>query len=108
MALSDERKYPVREFTAFAEAVRRYVETTKEDSKIRKSVLNSVNGLRDFIQLERKRVPGDIVFQADRLECLLFAGYDPSVEGDEPPGLESSFQSKSFSDCGPADHTGVR
>jgi hypothetical protein len=60
---------------------------TKDDTKIHKSVVNSVNGLRDFIRLERKSIPGDIVFQADRLECLLFAGYDPSFEGDEPPGL---------------------
>jgi hypothetical protein len=87
MALSDRRKYPVKEFAAFAEAVRRYVEMTKDDIKIHKSVVNSVNGLREFIQLERKRIPGDIVFQADRLECLVFAGYDPSFEGDEPPGL---------------------
>ncbi|HEY1949967.1 MAG TPA: hypothetical protein VGG97_23360 [Bryobacteraceae bacterium] len=86
MVLSD-RRYPVKEFAAFAEAVRRYVEMTKDDTKIHKSVVNSVNGLREFIQLERKRVPGDIVFQADRLECLLFAGYDPSFEGDEPPGF---------------------
>lgn len=87
MALSDKRRYPVKEFTAFAEAVRRYLEMTKDDPKIHKSVVNSVNGLRDFIRLERKSIPGDIVFQADRLECLLFAGYDPSFEGDEPPGL---------------------
>ncbi len=87
MALSDKRKYPVKEFAAFAEAVRRYIEMTKDDTKIHKSVVNSVNGLRDFIRLERKSIPGDIVFQADRLECLLFAGYDPSFKGDEPPGL---------------------
>jgi hypothetical protein len=87
MALSDKQKYPVKEFAAFAEAVRRYVEITKNDTKIHKNVVKAVNGLREFIQLERKRIPGDIVFQADRLECLLFAGYDPSFEGDEPPGL---------------------
>jgi hypothetical protein len=52
MALSDKRKYPVKEFAAFAEAVRRYVEMTKDDTKIHKGVVNSVNGLRDFIQLE--------------------------------------------------------
>jgi hypothetical protein len=81
MALSDKRRYPVKEFAALAEAVRRYVELTKDDTMIHKSVVNSVNGLREFIQLERKRIPADIVFQANRLECLLFAGYDPSFEG---------------------------
>jgi len=45
------------------------------------------NGLREYLAVERKRVPGDVLFEADRLECQLFAGYDPSFEGDEPPGL---------------------
>jgi hypothetical protein len=25
--------------------------------------------------------------EAQRLECLLFIGYDPFFDGDEPPGL---------------------
>jgi hypothetical protein len=54
---------------------------------IHKSVVRAVNGLREFLELERKRIPGDILFEADRLECELFAGYDPSFHGDEPPGL---------------------
>jgi hypothetical protein len=87
MALSDKRRYPVKEFAVFAQAVRHYVELTKDDTKIHKGVVKAVNGLREFIQIERKRIPGDVVFQADRLECLLFAGYDPRFEGDEPPGL---------------------
>jgi hypothetical protein len=37
--------------------------------------------------MERKRIPGDILFEADRLECHLFAGYDPNFHGDEAPGL---------------------
>jgi hypothetical protein len=43
--------------------------------------------LREFLEVERKRIPGDILFEADRLECRLFAGYDPNFDGDEPPGL---------------------
>jgi hypothetical protein len=46
-----------------------------------------MNGLLQSLELERKRVPGEILYQADRLESLLFAGYDPHFEGDEPPGL---------------------
>ena len=38
-------------------------------------------------EVERKRVPGKVLYEADRLECLFFAGYDPHFEGDEPPGL---------------------
>jgi hypothetical protein len=53
--------------------------------------VQAVNGLREFLQVERKRIPGSILFEADRLECQFFAGYDPSFDGDEPPGLEALF-----------------
>jgi hypothetical protein len=46
-----------------------------------------VNGLREFLQVERKRIPGNVLFEADRLECQLFASYGPSFDGDEPPDL---------------------
>ena len=87
MALSNKRKYPVAEFKAFVESARRYVEMTAGDAMVHKSVVQAVNGLREFLQVERKRIPGDILFEADRLECQFFAGYDPSFDGDEPPDL---------------------
>jgi hypothetical protein len=87
LALSGKRKYPVQEFKAFVQSVRRYIEMTAGDPMIHRSVAGAVNGLREFLEVERKQVPGDILFEADRLECEFFAGYDPSFEGDEPPGL---------------------
>jgi hypothetical protein len=87
MALSNQRKYPVAEFKAFVQSARRYIEITTGDPMIHKSVSRAVNGLREFLELERKRIPGDILFEADRLECQLFAGYDPNFDGDEPRGL---------------------
>ena len=87
IALSSKRKYPSEEFSAFVQSVRRYIELTKRDAKMHKSVAEAVHGLREFIQVERSRIPEDVVFEADRLECQLFAGYDPSFEGEEPPGL---------------------
>jgi hypothetical protein len=87
LALSDKRKYPVREFNAFLRSARRYIEITAGDSMIHKSVAQAVNGLREFLQAERKRIPGNVLFEADRLECQLFGGYDPKFDGDEPPGL---------------------
>jgi hypothetical protein len=86
-ALSDKRKYPLREFRAFVQSARRYIELTSADPMIHKSVARAVNGLREFLQVERKRIPGDVLFEADRLECLVFLGYDPKFDGDEPPGL---------------------
>ena len=41
----------------------------------------------EFLEMERKQIPGDILFEADRLECEFFDGYGPSFAGDEPPGL---------------------
>jgi len=32
-------------------------------------------------------VPDEVLLEAERLECLLFSGYDPHFDGDEPPGL---------------------
>jgi hypothetical protein len=62
-ALAGSRKgYPTREFRSFATVV-------------------------EYLRSERKRVPGNILLEAERLECLLFLGYDPHFDGDEPPGL---------------------
>jgi hypothetical protein len=83
----NQRKYPIREFREFVEAVRNYVEKTRSDDMIHRAVVGAVNGLVDGLTLERKRVPGEVLFEADRLECLVFLGYDPNYEGDEPPGL---------------------
>jgi hypothetical protein len=46
-----------------------------------------VNGLVQYLRSERKRVPEEILLEAERLECLLFLGYDPHFDGDEPSGL---------------------
>lgn len=82
-----KRKYPVQEFKAFVQATRRYIEITQDHPLIHRSVASAVNGLREYLAVERKRVPGDVLSEADRLECQLFAGYDPSFEGNEPQGL---------------------
>jgi hypothetical protein len=87
LALSNKRKYPVQEFKAFVRSARRHIEITAGDSMVHKSVAQEVSGLREFVEVERKRIPGDILFEADRLECQLFAGSDPNFDGDEPPGL---------------------
>ena len=68
-------------------AATRYAELTKSDSLLHKSLAAAVNGLVDFLDAERKRVPSEILRDAERLECLLFEGYDPHFVGDEPPGL---------------------
>lgn len=77
----------MQEFQAFVQSVRRYIEITANDPMIHKSVARAVNGLREFLEVERKRIPGNVLFEADRLECQLFAVYDPAFDGDEFSGL---------------------
>ena len=88
MALSEsKRKDPAQEFSKFSQAVRGYVEQSRSDRLVHRKVVQAVNGLTDCLKEERDRIPNEILEEADRLECLMFAGYDPHFEGDEPPGL---------------------
>jgi hypothetical protein len=87
MALSDKRKYPIAQFKAFWEAGKRYAEMTEGDPMIHRVVVESVNGLLEYLMVERKRVPGIVLRDAERLESMIFSGYDCYFEGDEPPGL---------------------
>jgi hypothetical protein len=84
---SDKRKYPIQQFKAFWAVTKRYAELTRSDPLIHRCVVEAVNGLADFLGVERKRVPEQVLRDAERLECLVFSGYDPYFEGDEPPGL---------------------
>ena len=53
-----------------------------------RSALRSPRGARRKPEaLSDARVPGLRCRDAKRLECLLFLGYDPHFDGDEPPGL---------------------
>ena len=72
---------------SFAEAARSYIDLTRHDQLIYRDVAKARSGLTEFLRLERKRVPGRILSEADRLECLFFEGFDLHFEGDEPPGL---------------------
>ena len=87
-ALAGSRKrYPTREFRAFAAVMRQYLDATGKDEMLHRTVVCAVNGLVEYLQSERKRVPNEVVLEAERLECLLFQGYDPYFDGDEPRGL---------------------
>lgn len=82
-----KRTYPLQEFNAFWEAGRRYAELTKSDPLIHRCVAEAVHGLTDIVGVGWKRIPAQVTWDAQRLECLLFSGYDPHFEGNEPPGL---------------------
>jgi hypothetical protein len=84
---SDKRKYPIQQFKTFWAVTKRYAELTRSDVLIHRSLVAAVNGLVDFLEVERKRVPVLVLRDVERLECLFFCGYDPYFEGDELPGL---------------------
>ena len=54
---------------------------------IHRAVVRAVNGLCEELKAERKLVRGEVLFEADGLECVVFLGFDPNFVGDEPPGL---------------------
>ena len=58
MALSNKRKYPMAEFKSFVAAAKRYVEALGKDALIHREVVSAINGLREFLETERKQVPG--------------------------------------------------
>jgi hypothetical protein len=91
---SQKRTYPTRKFEVFWNAAKRYAELTKSDRLIHRAVAEAVNGLVDFLEVGRKRVPADVLLDAQRLECLFFSGYDPNFDGDEPPAFERDFMQR--------------
>ena len=52
----------MQEFKAFVQSARRYIDMTAADPMIHKSVARAVNGLRNFLRVEGKRIPGDVLF----------------------------------------------
>jgi len=87
-ALAENRKrYPTREFSSFATVMRRCAQATRRDQMLHRSVVQAVKGLVENLRSERKRVPDEVLLEAERLECLLFLGCDPHFDGEEPPGL---------------------
>ena len=56
--LSNKRRYPVEQFRAFWDAGKRYAELTKNDPLIHRKVVAAINGLREFLEVERDEPPG--------------------------------------------------
>lgn len=87
MRLFGKGRFPISHFKTFFNAVVRYADAMKSERMIHKNVAGEVNGIREMLELESSRAPGKAIADADRLECILFGGYDPYFEGLEPPGL---------------------
>jgi hypothetical protein len=87
---SDKRKYPIQQFKGSWAVTKRFAELTRTDALIHRSLAGAVNGLVDFLEAERKRVPGPALRDAERLECLIFSGYDRTSRETSPQDCEAS------------------
>jgi hypothetical protein len=70
----DKRKYRLQEFKAFWEAGRRYAYLTNSGPLIHPKVVEVVHGLTDIVGVGSKRIPKQVLWAADRLECLVLSG----------------------------------
>ena len=57
---SDKRKYKIQQFKAFWAVAKRYAELTRSDPLIHRSLAAAVNGLNGFLEVERKRILGQV------------------------------------------------
>ncbi len=61
-ALTGKGPYPNAQFSAFAEAIRRYLVAIEGSPTVHRNVAGVLKGLREYLELERKRVPGEILY----------------------------------------------
>jgi hypothetical protein len=85
--LHGKGRFPNRHLKTLLNAVVCYVGATKDEKMIHRSIASALSGLRDILSLQTSRVSDRVIADTNRLECMLFSGYDPHFEGDEPPGL---------------------
>jgi hypothetical protein len=78
--ISPKKPYPKEKFYAFFRSAWRYAEITRRHRLLHRKIVGIMNGLVEGLKTEHKRVPGKILYDADRLECLFFCGYDPHLE----------------------------
>jgi hypothetical protein len=90
MALSNKRKYPVTEFKAFVESARHYIEITAGDPMIHRCVVQAVSGFREFLQMERKRIPGDFCLRRTGWSASSSLATIPASTAMSLPAYESS------------------
>jgi hypothetical protein len=84
------RRFPLAEFDRLWRAVLEYSAAMKSLKWLHRDVAREFSGFREYLELESFKTPSDAVRRADQMECILFAGYDPYLDDDEPPGFENA------------------
>jgi hypothetical protein len=80
MEVLGQRAFPQAAFRKLFETVVQYFEATRHDQMLHRCVVSHINGIRELIAVSRKRVPGSVLHDADRMECMIFGGHDPEME----------------------------
>lgn len=85
--LHGSKRFPLEEFDRLWDAVSGYAAVIDERNLIHRAVAREISGIREYLELASVDTPSEVLARADRMECILFSGYDPYFDGDEPPGL---------------------
>jgi hypothetical protein len=84
MQLHGEQAYPLKAFEELWLALNQYAAALGDSRSLNRDVAREISGLREYLELESFRTPGEVLAKADRMEMILFAGYDPYFKGNEP------------------------
>jgi len=84
LQLHGEQTYPLRAFEELWLALNQYAAALGDSRSLNRDVAREISGLKEYLELESFHTPGEVLAKADRMEMILFAGYDPYFEGNEP------------------------
>jgi hypothetical protein len=82
--------FPVTKFNRFWQAVFDYSAAMSEHDWLHRDVAGVVNGLRDYLELQRHKAPTDIWWKIDQMEVLLFSNYNAYPEHGNPYNSENT------------------
>src|SRR6185437_7838532 len=66
----NRRKYPLAKFRSFVEAANRYIQSVGRSKLIDCRVASVLHGPAEYLKLEPKRVPDQVFWDVERLECF--------------------------------------
>jgi len=84
LQLHGGQSYPLKAFEDLWLALKHYADALGDSRSLNRDVAREINGLREYLELESFQTPGEVLAKADRMETILFSGYDPYYDGEEP------------------------
>lgn len=87
LKLDGEMEFPLEAFEELWLALNKYAIALGGSHSLNRNVAREINGLREYLELASFNTPGEVLAKADRMETILFSGYDSYFEGEEPDSL---------------------